>query len=139
MEIAAFMFSTSYRSHIIAQFGYDVNLQRRCCPCLIGLDGMEGNSIPLPVSIASLEYSYYLSQSQPADSHAAHGSFHDLLSNVLRHDVVIRFLFQPLHVHRNGFNGQRLILHRFGKLRANNRLRSLHRADGVQRLQQIFE
>ena len=78
-------------------------------------------------------------EDEPADSHAAHSPFHDLLADALCHGVVIRFFFQPFHVHCDGFNGQRLILHRFGKLGANNRLRNLYRADSVQRFQQIFK
>ena len=101
--------------------------------------GWNGGKLNPAASFNRISEIFLLSQPQPTDGHTAHSPFHDLLADALRHGVVIRFIFQPLHVHRDGFNGQRLILHRFGKLRANNRLRNLYRADSVQRLQQIFE
>ena len=101
--------------------------------------GWNGGKLNPAASFNRISEIFLLSQPQPADSHAAHGSFHDLLADALRHGVVIRLLFQPFHVHRDGFNGQRLILYRLRKLGTDNRLRSLYRADGVQCLQQIFK
>ena len=92
--------------------------------------GWNGGKFNPAASFNRISEIFLLSQPQPADSHAAHGTFHDLLADALCHGVVVRFLFQSLYVHRDRFNGQRLILHRFGKLGTNNRLRSLHRADG---------
>ena len=96
--------------------------------------GWNGGKLNPAASFNRISEIFLLSQPQPADSHAAHGSFHDLLADARRHGVVVRFLFQALHVYCDRFNGQRLILYRLRKLGTDNRLRNLHRADGVQRL-----